>query len=137
MECPHPNLNQVSFDTQKVGHNRVHTSEIPVIRGERARNTLGLLSGPFLGPQWGWEAKGSRWRDGNASPNTCRIRNSISDFQWIRKTSIVSDETLRSPFNLANLRLNRLIVSQFLDFVIFCSIFHSDAVSYFKLCMPT
>ena len=57
MDCPHPNLNQVSFDTQKVLHKWAHTSETPVTRGE-GKNTLGLLSGPFLGPQWGLEAKG-------------------------------------------------------------------------------
>ena len=44
------------------------------------------------------------------------IRKSISDFQWLCKASIVSDETLQSPFNLANPRFNRLTVSQFLDF---------------------
>ena len=51
------------------------------------------------------------------------IRRAISDFQWLRQTSIVSDETLRSPFNLGNPQFNRLIVSQFLDF---CQLLRSN-----------
>ena len=48
MEGPHPNLNQVSFDTQKVGHKWVHTSEIPVTRGEGKKH-LGIALWPIPG----------------------------------------------------------------------------------------
>ena len=48
MECPHPNLNQVSFDTQKVRHKWAHTNEIPVTRGEGKKH-FGFALWPFPG----------------------------------------------------------------------------------------
>ena len=47
-ECAHPNLNQISFDAQKIGHEWVHTREIPVTRGEGKKH-LGFSLWPFPG----------------------------------------------------------------------------------------
>ena len=54
MECPHSDLNQVSFDAQKVNHKWVHTSEIPVSRGEGKKH-LGFAHLPFPGVTVGME----------------------------------------------------------------------------------
>ena len=66
MECSHPNLDQVSFDTrsaEKVGYKRYKVVRVQWPE-ERARKTLGLPSCPLLLSQWhtkdNWVPAGSQ-----------------------------------------------------------------------------